>query len=593
MSWTFTAQNPITAQHLVAALDRSRLHDHRRLLDLRHHTDDPRLTEYWTRLAAATDEALATPEPTLPRSSVWQFQDTGARMPFEDAYFARRRRLAALGLSALAGDDRALAALPDRIAAVCEEPAWALPAHGGWEPTGATVIDLFAAETSATLAELVTVLGDRLDARVPELVRAEVSRRVLDPLADPATSFWWEAATHNWSAVCAGASGVAALLLEGDDERLVRVLTRVLAALDAYLSGFGADGGCAEGMGYWSYGMVHFIAFADLVERLTGGSIRLADDPRALAAASFPGRVALPGGAQVTFSDTTDDPPASSATGWWHARGLATPATPIEVVGQDPCARWLSISRAPLWLPPAVNPDERHDGATGGRHTDLLEHTGWLVVAADPFALAVKGGHNAEPHNHLDLGQVCLWIGGEQLLLDPGSGVYTREYFDAATRYDFFEPSGRAHNAPMLDDAQQVLGDNARAVVTHQSAGAFELDLTSAYAQPSRVSRRVEWADGVSTVTVRDVIEGPVTTAGWCLVSEAEPVHDGLSVRWVGRHGTLGLDVATGRVLVRAFETRHHHGAPRTLWITEITAPTTEGALEQRLSFDLRDAPRR
>lgn len=578
MSW------PVSAEELVAKLRPDRVSaPNLPISAIGTRLSDTRLANYWAVITQQTAEALAGPEPTLPRSAVWEYLDTGARLPFEDAYFARRRRLAALGISALAGSADALSALPDLIAAVCEEPSWALPAHGGWGSAEDTTIvpsqiDLFAAETGNTLAELVTALTG-LDDRVRTLVTDEVTRRVVDPLADPDTHFGWETWPNNWSAVCAGASGSAALLLERDEGRLVRILDRVLAALDVYLSGFGSDGGCAEGLGYWSYGMVHFIGFADLVERWTEGRVRLADDARARAAAAFPARVALPGGAVITFSDTTDDPIASSAVGWWQGRGIDLPTVPIEVLGQDPCGRWLSISRAPLWLP-----DENHGAA---RHHDLLADTGWLVVAADPFALAVKAGDNAESHNQLDLGQLSLWVGGEQLLLDPGSGVYTREYFADETRYGFFEPSSRAHNAPSLDGAQQTLGAEAKVEIISHDDSSIVLDLTSAYPTSTSVRRRVEWSSDLGEVTLLDSLTADAKEATWHLVSGVEPVVDGRTMTWRGSHGVLIGSVDSGSITVERLDTRAHHGADRTLWIVVVQSGLDEGVLDQRLVFRL------
>ena len=49
-----------------------------------------------------------------------------------------------------------------------------------------------------------------------------------------------------WNAVCDGAAGLAAMLVERDPQRLTAVLRRVLQGLPAHLSGFTADGGCSE-----------------------------------------------------------------------------------------------------------------------------------------------------------------------------------------------------------------------------------------------------------------------------------------------------------------------------------------------------------
>ena len=91
----------------------------------------------------------------------------------------------------------------DLLWTICEETSWVLPAHEEqgpdfWElhpspravrPCGAhtaltrepDAIDLFAAETGASLAETVYLVGDQLAPEVVQRVRQEVERRIFKP----------------------------------------------------------------------------------------------------------------------------------------------------------------------------------------------------------------------------------------------------------------------------------------------------------------------------------------------------------------------------------------------------------------------------
>jgi hypothetical protein len=73
---------------------------------------------------------------------------------------------------------------------VCDEYSWALPAHDlQAQRAGRDLdrcVDLFACETAHTEAEVVTLLAGRVPGPAAERVRADIRRRVLDPLfADP------------------------------------------------------------------------------------------------------------------------------------------------------------------------------------------------------------------------------------------------------------------------------------------------------------------------------------------------------------------------------------------------------------------------
>ena len=111
------------------------------------------------------------------------FERTGKRLEYENVYFKRRKFLTVYAmLSIMYGTLSYISRLEEIINSVCVEECWALPAHVDrtgkyWRLT----IDLFAAETAFSLAEIICLLNDRLSDGLKEQVRKEVFGRVLEP----------------------------------------------------------------------------------------------------------------------------------------------------------------------------------------------------------------------------------------------------------------------------------------------------------------------------------------------------------------------------------------------------------------------------
>ena len=75
-----------------------------------------------------------------------------------------------------------------------------------------------------------------------------------------------------------------------------------------------------------------------------------------------------------------------------------------------------------------------------------------------PLVLAIKAGHNAEPHNHNDVGSFVLRASdGVVYLCDPGAGLYNAEYF-SAKRYDNVFANSYGHSVPRIGGTLQLPG---------------------------------------------------------------------------------------------------------------------------------------
>lgn len=133
--------------------------------------------------------------------------------------------------------------------------------------------------------------------------------------------------------------------------------------------------------------------------------------------------------------------------------------------------------------------------------------------AATKLAVALKGGHNAEHHNHNDVGSYTAVVGDRLVLLDPGGEVYTARTF-SAQRYDSKLLNSFGHPVPLVAGQMQQTGAKARAVVLQADLGdeteTLRLDLKSAYPVPDlRLLERtfVYSRAGEGSLTVTDRVE--------------------------------------------------------------------------------------
>lgn len=585
----------------------------------------PELATLYMDLKAYGERALKELLPSLSFRLYRQFSDTGERKAYEQAYFDRRGRLAAVAMLALdTARPDALQALEEMLWDVCGEYTWCLPAHLGTGEVNQVKgnIDLFAAETVHMLAEIVTIHAERLDHLVIERIRFEAEQRIFTPLYGDQRKFHWQTADHNWSAVCGGCCGMAALLLSKDESTLRESISHTVNCMNAFLSGYGEDGGCAEGIGYWVYGFGYFTYYAEMLRDYSEGELDLLTGSKITAIAAFPLQVHLSGGTYVNYSDSVEQEEIPSGLISLLASRVGVQVDlplHIPLFTDDPCHRWAHLVRNVMWSDPAVYGDE---GAFAQAERGFIfQNLGWMIAkgALDSpntkrtngtplhVAVSVKGGHNDEPHNHNDLGQFIIHCGGENILCDPGAGLYTQAYF-APGRERLFHISSSGHNVPLIEGQEQSSGRQAQARVLEaklaEDGGKLEttLDLTSAYpgaASLARYTRQFHWAmasDGSKdraelrlidrfqwkskmVSTAERFSSADESDAGYSSIverwmSRVQPkvVKSGY-LRWQGVHGTVHMayDANHWQVFTEAIDTVDHDNVPVRFYRTSLS----------------------
>jgi len=444
------------------------------------------------------------PIPSMSYRDFKLFFTTGDRDVYEKPYFDRRWMLDTAALMSLIYPENHdyLVRLMDVIYAICDEYTWCLPAHQGvLEKNNNSVIDLFAAETGLYLAEIDTLLGDRLDPLIRDRIHVEIDRRIFTPFLStkPYEHYsWWETGTSNWTAVCMGSVACTFMHLRPDASR--ELLPRFEASMACFLRGYGDDGVCEEGGSYWNYGFGFFLLYADMVRTFTEGEIDHFKSPKVKAIATFYQKTLLSGNACISFADA--DPIGAVNLGRTHYLMREYPNEVVMPVGSFTYTERAKFSihlRSALWF---CEDFAASDLPIGEFYAADAQ---WFIKRTPHYGFAAKGGHNQEPHNHNDVGSFIFAKNGRQLICDIGFGLYTRQYF-REERYDIFEPSSRSHSLPIIDGKCQYNGKPSCARNAAYENSVFSMDLAAAYSRPEEHILRT-FACNEDSVTLTDTFD--------------------------------------------------------------------------------------
>ncbi|GIP44344.1 hypothetical protein J45TS6_28030 [Paenibacillus sp. J45TS6] len=589
--------------------------------------EEPHFTKGWEQIRWKAAQALNEPLPELSFAIFRQFADTGERKAYEDVYFERRARLNALAVVTAVITEKQehqqyLASLENVIWDICGEYTWCLTAHLPREGDPSQEVDLFAAETAQTLAEIYAMHQEVLDVRIAERIRTEVRRRVLTPVFTEKRPFFWRSAEHNWSAVCAGGSGMAALILMNDPEEKASAMMQTLESMQSFLSGYEADGGCAEGLGYWVYGFGYYTYFAEMLREYSHRKIDLLATEHVRSIARFPSSIHLSDGVYVNFSDSSEREVLPSGllnriaerTGCIHDIPFIIPG-----MLDDPVRRWAHLIRNFLWSntdqhmekdeSENENENQHHMAASSnsteraGLRTSVFPNLSWWVSRGQSSGFALKGGHNGEPHNHNDLGQFIIHGGGENLLCDLGAGMYSKAYFQEG-RESIINISSGGHSVPVIGGHMQKSGPSYSAKVLKTKSSEKELqvvlDLTKAYGEAPihcftrSVLFQCPEGEKRSLLQLEDVFEwkGVAESIEERLISRIEPILEQDTVIWNGSRARLILRYDSALWAASCIATAHftHEGEPYTFYTTSLVNKEQEGKQTKcRLQFEIDD----
>ncbi|MGQ9575845.1 MAG: hypothetical protein ACUVUC_11045 [Thermoguttaceae bacterium] len=481
----------------------------------------------FAQLLRSAESLRKRPMPELPDELYLDYSRTGNRDRYQRVFSERRNRFGTLVLAeCLEGQGRFVPAIEQAIRAVAAEKSWVLPAHDGdlRNFEGRVVdIDLSAAATGANLATADYWLGEKLSPETRKLLRGELERRIFAPFEGlvkrgrPAMG--WLRTTNNWNAVCLAGVTAAALSTIEDRQRRAFFVAAAEKHIQHFLDGFTPDGYCSEGLGYWNYGFGHFMLLAEGLFQATGGKLDLWEWPKVRQIAQFGRRIEILPGVCPAFADCHVEAQPNARLmafvsrrfgfGWtdWERRGLLlAPGPSRDLLEFGITAFDNSASRRP-----AAKPAQQ-----GLR--DWFADAGVLICRPAPgnpeaLGVALKGGHNAEHHNHNDVGSFVVAIGRSTPLVDPGSEIYTARTF-SARRYESNVLNSFGHPVPRVAGRLQRTGRDAAARVLKAEftdrADTLVLDLRAAYdlKELDRLERTFVFSrEGTGSLAVTDEVQ--------------------------------------------------------------------------------------
>ncbi len=474
---------------------------------------------------AEAERLLKEPIPEQPDDLYLDFSRTGNRTRWQRVSGRRRGRVSTLALAeCVENKGRFLPAFGEIVRALCAERTWVMPAHDAKLTNfrGESIdIDLGSSGLAWSLATADYLLADKLDPEIRRLIRDNLDRRILQPFQDMVSGKreknWWMTGTNNWNAVClASVTGTALAVIDSRDSRAMYI-----AAAEHYsenfLDGFTDDGYCSEGLGYWNYGFGYYVMLSEMVYQATGGKMDLLRDDKAKQTAAFGSKIEIINEVYPAFADCSISARPSPRLMYFLSRRLGMGLRrweqydPISAGGSLYESMMYSFPTSASGTPPArANPE-----SPGIR--SWFDQAGILICrpaanSAARMAVALKGGHNNEHHNHNDVGSFVVVLGDKPLLLDPGGEVYTARTF-SSRRYESNVLNSFGHPVPRVAGKLQRTGRQAAArIVSHDftdDADTLVLDITSAYDVPElkKLERKFVYSrSGTGSLTVTDEV---------------------------------------------------------------------------------------
>ena len=360
------------------------------------------------------------------------------------------------------------------------------------------------------------------------------------------------------------------LLSEKDPERRDRALAKSMHSVDMFINGYPDDGGCDEGPSYWGHAGGSLFDCLDLLYLASGSKIDLFEIPLIRNIAEYIMKVHISDSWFINFADASarmtsypaiiyrfgeciENPElksfaafladesayGDSAPGGYLSRRLRGIFTVRDLASTNPAPPLLRDS----WLPDLqVFAARDKEGTSKG------------------FYIAGKGGHNAESHNHNDVGNFIIYLDGNPAIIDAGVETYTKKTF-SDQRYDIWTMQSQYHSLPTVNGVMQANGADFKASDVRYEAGEdevlFSLDLAGAYTAEAglRSLERTLRLERGEQVTLTDryelsEVKGPFTLS---LLTAARPsiespgnirlAETGLNISFSGERFTPSIEV--------------------------------------------------
>ncbi|MFR9649231.1 MAG: heparinase II/III family protein [Rikenellaceae bacterium] len=463
--------------------------------------------EYWEKIAASQagkDEvanalAVLDEKPTIPISDeiYRQANAEGNRGLYKTRYYTSMARLESYLLAeCIQNQGVFIPQIETYTRAILDMKSWLHPNHddddNGVLEGRRVSIDLGARKFGSVLTLVNLLLEDKISTELRDEISTQVRWRIIESYLnscsgeDKSVSNDWLRKVNNWNSVCTSGAIFTTIANSEDRDERIAAIGCALNGMRYYLTGFGEDGYCSEGFGYWNYGFGHYLYLAHILSEYTNGAIDLFtfDNPEKLVkVAHFPQKYEIQNSLCSAFSDGSFRMPKEDGDNFASVMCAKYYGTPkpkkfnpdqavLTIIGWDIAPKYTDPNAVEAELPEYSYFDKYGIVISRGKQ-DV------------PFSVAIKSGHNAENHNHCDVGSYYILLGSDRVAGDIGSPVYIGH------TPSIIHPARNSwgHPVPRINDTLQSIGREFKGTITKtefiDGRDFVEMELKEAYEIPS------------------------------------------------------------------------------------------------------------
>ena len=411
---------------------------------------------------------------------------------------------------------------------MCEATSWVLSHHlyiqkskHYFPQSYDNAIDLVAGDVGSVMAWVYYFFHDEFDKIEPEISRRlyeELDKRIMTPYLTQ-THFWWKGDEfvpgkdhlNNWTPWCSVNCLEVFALCEKDIDRFAKAAYMSMESVDKYLNNIEGDGCCDEGPSYWYQGPAKNFEYLMFLNWITGGKVNALDNPMIKRMGEYISSSVIGNGWVVNFSDAGARGGGNPLVLYNYGKGVNSPLmkryAAYVLDGKDitvPRDRFIIRMFYSLLV---------KDELKGETPELVVEPYTWYpetqicyMREKDGFFVASKGGHNAQSHNHNDIGTVSLYYKAIPFLIDAGVGTYITKTF-SSQRYEIWTMQSNYHNVPLINGVAEKEGRQyqSKQSTFNPKTMTFSVDFAGTYPAEACVNsmlRNVTLKNGV--VTIKD-----------------------------------------------------------------------------------------
>jgi hypothetical protein len=435
----------------------------------------------------------------------------------QEVYAAPRAALMALVMGELAeGKGRFIDQIVNGVWYYSEQTWWGWSAHltaqkapHGLPDADEPVIDLGVGEITNILSWTWFLFKDEFDKIHPLIAKRlkdEIMKKAVIPYYER-NDFWWQGLdgsrdVNNWNPWTNHNMLTAILILEDDQAKKVQGVEKVVRSLDQFINVYPADGGCDEGPSYWGRAGASLYQCLDLLKRATNGKFDVYDQAIVKNMGNYIYKAYINYPYFVNFADADATTGGRPQIIYSYGKDIGDPLMQkfgAFLAKKQDWGKEIPEGKVDEQIMQLMHLKEIENAeAENALISDFWLPETQVAGARDKagsyegFFFAAKGGHNAESHNHNDLGTCVLYFNGKPCLVDIGRETYTMKTF-SSQRYEIWTMQSQYHQLPKINGVDQKEGREFVATNSTFAADAkkatFSTDIFKAYTDEAQVNK--------------------------------------------------------------------------------------------------------